>query len=272
MLTNDYVPGAPNWVDLGSRDTAAAAAFYRALFGWEFQPGGPESGGYGMFQLAGQTVAALGPLQDENARPAWTVYFASADADATTKAVEQAGGGVRFPPMDVFDQGRLAGYTDPGGAEFAIWQPGTTKGLDRVGAGALCWTELYTADAARAKEFYTAVFAWDTEDVPLPSGPDGAPSGTYTVVSRAGGGQEGSHGGIMQLAPNLLPDGTAYWQPYFAVADCDAVVGRGTERGATVLMPPTDMQGVGRIALLRDPERAFFAVLSPEPPAAAASA
>ncbi|MBY8876739.1 VOC family protein [Actinacidiphila acidipaludis] len=265
MLTTDYVPGAPNWVDLGSRDTEAAAAFYGALFGWEFQSAGPEAGGYGMFRLGGKTVAALGPLQAENANAAWTVYFATVDADATTKAVEQAGGRVRFPPMDVFDQGRLAGYADPTGADFAVWQPGTNKGLDRVGDGALCWTELYTPDAEAAKAFYQTVFNWDTEGMPLPDG-----GGTYHVVSRSGGGQTGSHGGIMQLSGNLLPHGTAYWQPYFAVADCDAVVARATERAATVLMPPTDMQGVGRIALLQDPERARFAVLSPEPPAATA--
>lgn len=266
MLTTDYVPGAPNWIDLGSRDTDAAADFYKALFGWEFQSAGPESGGYGMFQLDGKTVAALGPLQDEKARSAWTVYFETPDADATTKAVEQAGGTVRFPAMDVFDQGRLAGYTDPTGADFAVWQPGSNKGLDKVGDGALCWTELYTPDAEKAKAFYQKVFAWDSTGMPLPEG-----AGTYHVVSRTGGGQEGSHGGIMQLGADVLPDGSAYWQPYFAVSDCDGVVAKATGKGATVLMPGTDMQGVGRIALLRDPEGAFFALLSPEPPAGSGS-
>lgn len=264
MLTNDYVPGAPNWIDLGSRDTDAAAAFYNALFGWEFQSAGPDAGGYGTFRLAGQTVAALGPITQEGAKPAWTVYFHSADADATTKTVEQAGGTVRFAAFDVFEHGRMAGYTDPGGAEFAVWQPGAIQGLDRVGAGALCWTELYTTDAAQAKEFYGTVFGWDTEDMPLPAGPDGGPGGTYTVVSRSGGGQEGSHGGIMQLGADMLPDGTGYWQPYFAVSDVDAVVAKATERGGSVLMPGTDLEGVGRIALLKDPEGAFFAVLKPE--------
>jgi predicted enzyme related to lactoylglutathione lyase len=258
MLTNDYVPGAPDWLDLGSRDLDAAAAFYKALFGWEFQSMGPESGGYGVFQLAGQTVAALGPLQGDATQPAWTVYFETADADATTKAVEQAGGSVRFTPMDVLDQGRLAGYTDPGGAEFSVWQPGANKGLDRVGAGALCWTELYTPDAKEAKRFYGTVFSWDTEDMPLPGD-----SGTYTVVSRSGGGQEGSHGGIMQLGTDMLPDGVGYWQPYFAVADCDATVATATQRGGTVLMPATDMEDIGRIALLKDPEGAHFALLTP---------
>ena len=34
MLSTDYVPGAPNWVDLGTPDIDTAAAFYGAVFGW----------------------------------------------------------------------------------------------------------------------------------------------------------------------------------------------------------------------------------------------
>ena len=109
MLTTEYVPGAPNWVDLGTPDIDAAAAFYGALFGWEFQSAGPDAGGYGMFTLDGKTVAALGPLGEEGAASAWTLYFQTADADATAKAVEQAGGTVRFGPFDVFTEGRRAG-------------------------------------------------------------------------------------------------------------------------------------------------------------------
>ncbi|MEW2520189.1 VOC family protein [Actinacidiphila alni] len=261
MLTDDYAPGAPDWTDLGSRDTTAAAAFYAALFGWEFRPGGPESGGYGMFLRDGKTVAGMGPLQDSGAHPAWTVYFMTADADATTALVTEHGGTVRVPPMAIPGQGRLAAYTDPTGAEFAVWEPGGTKGLEHVGPWALCWTELYTPDAGRAKDFYGAVLAWDYEDMPLPDN-EGA-AGTYTVVSRAGGGQDGSHGGILQLGPDLLPGGVGYWQPYFGVDDCDAVVARATEGGGAVLMPATDMAGIGRIALLADPEGCFFAVLTP---------
>lgn len=263
MLTNDYVPGAPDWIDLGSLDTEAAAAFYSALFGWEFRPGGPEAGGYGMFVRDGKSVAGLGPLQDTGAHSAWTVYFQTADADATTALVEKSAGIVRVPPMAIFDQGRLATYTDPTGAEFGVWEPGTNKGLEHVGPWGLCWTELYTPDTARAKEFYAAVLAWDYEDMPLPGDP---PSGTYTVVSRSGGGQDGSHGGMMQLGPDLLPTGTAYWQPYFGVDDCDAVVAKATAGGGAVLMPATDMEGIGRLALLTDPEGAFFALLTPAPP------
>jgi predicted enzyme related to lactoylglutathione lyase len=262
MLSTDYVPGVPNWVDLGSRDMTAAAAFYGELLGWQFRSSGPDMGGYGMFHVDGRTVAAAGPIQDAGAHPAWTIYFHTEDADATTKAVEQAGGSVRFPPMAVADQGRLAGYADPSGAEFAVWEPGATKGLDKVGAHGLCWTELYTTDSARAKQFYGAVLGWDFEEVPLPGD-----AGAYVIASRPGGGQEGSHSGIMQLGADMLPEGTSYWQPYFSVADVDSTVAAATKRGGTVLMPGTDMEGVGRLALLRDPEGAFFALLHPAGPA-----
>ncbi len=95
MLTTDYAPGAPNWLDLGCPDTAAATTFYRAVFGWDFQSAGPKAGGYGFWQKDGKTVAALGPLTEEGASSAWTVYFHTPDADATAKAVEQGGGTVR---------------------------------------------------------------------------------------------------------------------------------------------------------------------------------
>src|ERR1044072_6169897 len=92
MLTTDFVPGAPNWLDLGAPDTEAARAFYGGLLGWSFESAGPEAGGYGFFTHGRKTVAALGPLTDAGARSAWTPYFQTPDADATARSVEQAGG------------------------------------------------------------------------------------------------------------------------------------------------------------------------------------
>ncbi|HZX40142.1 MAG TPA: VOC family protein [Streptomyces sp.] len=256
MLTTTYVPGAPNWLDLGSPDLDAAAAFYGDLFGWELQTMGPEAGGYGFFQLDGKTVAAIGPLTEEGATSAWTPYFMTADADATTKAVEQAGGRVRVQPMDVFTEGRMAAYTDPTGAEFAVWQPGDTQGLGAVtDVNTLSWTELYTTDAAAAKDFYRTVFSWDYEDMPFAGI-------SYTVVSPAGGGRDATHGGIMQLPQENLDAGSrSEWHPYFEVADVDATFAKATERGATTLIPPMDAEGVGRMAMFLDPFGAPLAII-----------
>ena len=154
MLSTNYVPGAPNWVDLGTPDVDAAAAFYGAVFGWKFQSAGPDAGGYGMLTLDGKTVAAVGPLTEQGAAPSWTIYFHTADADATASAVTAAGGTVRSGPFDVFTAGRMAHFSDPAGALFAVWQPGDINGLDAVtDPGTLCWTELHTPDQAAAKAF-----------------------------------------------------------------------------------------------------------------------
>jgi predicted enzyme related to lactoylglutathione lyase len=53
MLTTSFVDGSPNWTDLAASDVSQAAEFYGALFGWQFQSAGPDSGGYGFFTRGG---------------------------------------------------------------------------------------------------------------------------------------------------------------------------------------------------------------------------
>ncbi|MCB5910586.1 VOC family protein [Streptomyces pinistramenti] len=263
MLTTDYVPGSPNWLDLGAPDTDAAAAFYSAVLGWTFRSAGPDAGGYGFFQRGGRTVGGLGPLTETGASAAWTVYFHTPDADATRERVEQAGGSVRVPPQDVFTAGRMAAFTDPAGADFGVWQPGDVPGLETVSEpNSLCWTELYTTDAAVAKSFYRSVFSWEAQDMPMDGGI------VYSVVSSPGGGkgEDTGQGGIMQLPQENLDAGsTPEWHPYFGVTDCDAVFAVATANGADVLMPPTDVPGVGRLAALKDPAGAPFSLITGEP-------
>ncbi|WP_354639587.1 VOC family protein [Kitasatospora camelliae] len=258
MVSTDFTPGSPNWIDLGSPDIPASTAFYGGLLGWEFVSAGPEAGGYGFFRLGGKTVGAIGPLSEEGAVPAWTIYFHTPDADATTKVVEQAGGTVRVPPMDVFDAGRLAQFTDPTGGDFAVWQPGTTEGLEVVGSpGAFIWSELHTGDVPRALAFYRAVFAWRSED-------SGLPGIEYTIVSTAEG-DDPQAAGVGGIAPPHEKLRTG-WLPYFTVEDTDAAAALTHALGGTVLLPPGDVPQVGRIAVFADPSGAEFAVIKPEPP------
>ncbi|MFF1640549.1 VOC family protein [Streptomyces sp. NPDC058251] len=260
MLTTRFVTGAPNWLDVGTSDIDGAISFYGGLFGWQFQSAGPDAGGYGFFQLDGQTVAGGMQTTAEQGPPSWTVYFQSPDAEATAKAAEQARGAVLMPPMDVMGEGHMAILADEAGVPFGIWQPGRTKGLDVAGdPGSLCWVELYTQDIAAAAAFYNSVFGWETSAVPFPGG-------VYTCINPAGTEDEAMFGGVVPLAddPTEAESG-AYWLPYFEVADTDAVVGQAQQLGGTVRMPATDLEGVGRIAKLADPYGARFAVIKSAP-------
>lgn len=261
MITTDFLPGSPCWIDLGARDVTAAAAFYDAVFDWEFESLGPEANGYGIFKNDGRIVGAVGPLTETGARSAWMIYFNTPDADATARTVERLGGAVRVAPLDADGAGRMAQFTDPQGGQFAIWQPGTSRGLEQTDApGALAWTELYTTDAAAAKKFYGSLFGWETSDIPLPG--DG---GTYSLVTPAGKGQERMQGGVMQVGSEALTlnGGRPYWHPVFAVVDCDTTVAAVTGNGGSVQMGPEDAEGVGRLAVCLDPFGADFVVLAP---------
>jgi predicted enzyme related to lactoylglutathione lyase len=55
--------------------------------------------------------------------PAWSVWFASADCDASVAQVEELGGSVIMPPNDM-EFGRGAVVADPQGAVFGL---GTMK-------------------------------------------------------------------------------------------------------------------------------------------------
>jgi predicted enzyme related to lactoylglutathione lyase len=89
MERDEYAPGTPSWVDLGSPDIDGAADFYGGLFGWEATEPGPveETGGYRMFEYKGRPIAGLGPQMNPGP-PYWTTYVTVADADATVAQVQ----------------------------------------------------------------------------------------------------------------------------------------------------------------------------------------
>jgi predicted enzyme related to lactoylglutathione lyase len=250
----EYAPGTPSWVELSSPDTDAAASFYGELMGWTAtEPGGPDTGGYRMFQQGKQNIAGLmGKMQPEQPT-AWATYISVADADETAQKVTAAGGSVMVPPMDVMDIGRMAFFADPTGAVFGVWQPKSFAGADLVNEPvSLCWNEVLTRDADADRAFYTSVFDWS------PGRPqfEGAPE-SYTVWELSGK----PVGGMMQMTDEMFPpEVPPHWGVCFAVADCDATVARARELGATVTVEPVDMP-IGRFAGLIDPQGASFTVM-----------
>lgn len=258
MLTTANVSGEPSWLELGSPHVPASTDFYGELFGWQYQSAGPEAGGYGFFTLNGRVVAAVGPLGAGETVGSWRVYFNTPDVDATAERAERAGGTITAAPDDVFTAGRMAVLNDPTGADFALWQPRDISGLEVVNEpGSLIWTELYTTDAQAALDFYRATLGW----VQIPSETYG---GGYLVVAPAGGsGAQDAHGGIMQLAEEHLAAGSgSEWHPYIAVTDCDAALNTAIKYGASALIAPMDLEGVGRLAMFADPGGAPCAVIT----------
>src|SRR5438132_6990713 len=99
-------------------DVDKAREFYRAVFGWNYDIGPAEFGGYTTARVGKQAVAGLMGTQPDAPPmpPAWGVYFASPNAEADVARAEKLGAKVLSPVMTVGEFGKMAILTDPTGA------------------------------------------------------------------------------------------------------------------------------------------------------------
>lgn len=109
--------------------------------------------------------------------------------------------------------------------------------------GTPSYVELRTPDQQAARAFYTGLFGWEVEEIPLPDG-----AGHYLAVSLEGDAVAGIAGQMPELAGQ-----PASWAVYLAVDDVDAVVARVAEAGGKVEAPPFDVMDLGRMAAIVDP-------------------
>ena len=127
-------------------------------------------------------------------------------------------------------------------------------------SGTPIWYELMTPDPAAVAPFYRAVLGWE-----IPAEGHDMPNGSqYREIGRASGGFAG---GVLTLTPQMAGGGARPgWMTYFDVDDVDAAVAKAESLGAGVHMPPMTMDGVGRMAMLADPQGAPFDLMNPTPP------
>jgi predicted enzyme related to lactoylglutathione lyase len=253
-VTTPYEPGTPCWVDLMVPDQQAALDFYKDLLGWQGEVGPQDFGGYSVCTLKGKPVAGIMKTMSMGDQPppppSWTSYFASTDVTATEAAVRAGGGTVLAPATDVPTMGRMLIAADPQGAVFGAWQPLEFAGAGIVNEpGALIWNQLNTTDPEAAAAFYRATLG--LEAGPMPEMPEFT---GFQVKGHVVGGVQGMEN---------LPEGTQpHWLVNFAVDFTDSTVDALVRGGGSVLVPAFDMEKVGRMAVVADPQGAAFAVVS----------
>ena len=116
--------------------------------------------------------------------------------------------------------------------------------------GAFSWFELATTDTKAAREFYSKLFGWTTSTEQMPMG-------EYNVAKVG----DTSVAGIMSMPPGGPPM-PPHWGCYVTVDDVDKTLEACTGLGGKVLMPPMEVQGVGRMAVIQDPQGAVLSVIT----------
>jgi predicted enzyme related to lactoylglutathione lyase len=250
-----HAPGAFSWIELSTSDQNAAKAFYTSLFGWTYtdSPMGPD-GNYTMFLLDGQVAGAAYTMQkaeaDMGAPPHWNLYITVASADDATAKAVALGGKVYMGPFDVSTHGRMSVIADPTGAVFCAWEPKDNVGLRVTGEpNAFCWADLSTPDQAAGVAFYSGLFGYTMP--PSETGYLHIENGSTMI------------GGVQNPADR--PEGVPpHWLIYMQVADCGVSTAKAKDLGATIYMGPMDMEGVGTMTVLADPQGAVLALFEPK--------
>ena len=112
--------------------------------------------------------------------------------------------------------------------------------------GAPSWIELQTDDVAGAKAFYSELFGWTLESMPM--GP-----GTYEVIKV----------GDEQIGGITASEGQpTRWVSYITVDDVDARAKQAASSGGKLLNEPFDIPGVGRFATIEDANGAVISLIA----------
>ena len=111
--------------------------------------------------------------------------------------------------------------------------------------GTFSWSELVTSDAGAAKRFYTSLFGWEYDDMPIPDGPP------YSMATR-----DGKTVAALYPADQQPP----HWNCYVTVESADDAAAKAKELGATLIVEGMDIPNVGRFAVIQDPVGAVFGV------------
>jgi predicted enzyme related to lactoylglutathione lyase len=121
--------------------------------------------------------------------------------------------------------------------------------------GRFVWQELMTEDTTAASAFYTRLLGWSAK------GSGGDPAYTEFYAGAVG------VGGMMKLPDSAKAMGAkAMWMPYIGVDHVDDSVKEIEGLGGKTVRAANDIPGVGRFAVVSDPQGAVFAVFTATTP------
>ena len=229
--------GVITWHELYTSDVEAATAFYTALLGVELETADMGDFQYPMLSKGGRAQGGFVKKEQAETPSHWYPYVAVEDVDATVEQATGLGAQCYMGPADVGEGLRFAVLGDPQHATF-----GVMRWNEEPPTAVFAWDELYAADVDAAKGFYGAILGWTTSASPF-DGYEFLDSGETHVA------------GLMKKTDEMP---VAAWGTHFGTSDLDGSVARAGELGATVIVPPSELENVGRFSMLTDPTGAAF--------------
>lgn len=247
--------GMPCWIELITTNLDRAREFYANLFDWEYEThSDPASGEHVIALRDGFPVASLRAASGDQSM--WRIYLAAADCAEKVAEAEQHGAVQTVPLNSVPQVGRKAVMVGPSDAEFGLLEPEESWQFDVGLPGTLMWAELVTIKAQTADNFFQELFGYTAEQFGTEHRSD------YSVWYL---GDESVLARVSMIRDFITESTHPHWLLYLGVdaeIGTDELVRTAIANGGRVRVDPYD-SSIGRMAVLRDPTGARFAVIDP---------
>lgn len=251
------------WYELMAGDGDRAAAFYKAVVGWDVGPGDPKVHGYRMIRRSdGGNLGGILPISADmkqfGALPAWIPYLHVPDVPAAVAAISSDGGKVLVPPVTI-EAGTFAMLTDPQGVPFYVMKPvpppdmpnAKSDVFSRTELQRVSWNELASPDLAGAKKFYAKHFGFEFNET-MPMGP----MGDYCFIDL-----EGVRVGAIMQRPAEAQD-PPLWTAVFRVPAVESAAKAIVAHGGGAVRGPMQVPGGEWVVFGTDPDGARFGLVS----------
>ena len=126
---------------------------------------------------------------------------------------------------------------------------------EEAAIGCIVWHDLLTNEVARAKRFYTELLGWEYQIEHASNFAWNSREVDYPLILAHGE----AHGGFVDPGQDV----SSHWIAFVTVADVDAVVAKAKKLGANIARSPFDVPGVGRNAVIQDPQGAIICPFMP---------
>lgn len=245
--------GMPCWIELITTNLDKAREFYANLFDWEYEThSDPVSGEHVIALREGFPVASLRAASGDQS--IWRLYLAAADCAEKVAEAESHGAVQTVPINTVPKVGRKAVLMGPSDAEFGLLEPEESWEFDVGLPGTLMWAELVTIKAQTADTFFQDLFGYTAEQFGTEHRSD------YSVWYL---GEESVLARVSMIRDFITESTHPHWLLYLGVdaeIGTDELVRTAIANGGRVRVDPYD-SSIGRMAVLRDPTGARFAVI-----------
>ncbi|NNE43468.1 MAG: VOC family protein, partial [Gemmatimonadetes bacterium] len=233
-------------------DLAKSVEFYSELFGWTVQEEGGDNDGLAYRRIASgdHEIGGFIELDAEGVPSHWIGYVTVDDVDSACGRARKLGGKTPVPGTDIPNVGRFAVVSHPGGSYVSPFAPHeleiTVPEAETI-PGRFCWNQLMSKDPDAAAEYYQGVFGWTVTEQDLGGG-------KYWLF-RSG---DAPAAGMMSINPQeKYPD---FWMPYVEVHDVNETCKEVAELGGQIMVEPSDVPDLARIAVTADPTGAILGI------------